>query len=263
MSFIDDIPFPAYVKDIYDDCYIIKFFNEKWQRDYFLAGKLYMRTQTDFNKDEIGEGKSDFTEGADTIVIPLNEQTYPITRFVPDNDGNYYAITVDYTMKPDGYVPSLFIHFPTESQNRKLFCLYSLWLNKETGILGEIDSRMINNFGEFCVLIKDFPSFLRRLEAAGYDNPTIKTMNCGFVEYTLESDERNVSKGNPYKKSDKLFGYQKEFRICAETDNAEVLELDLGRTLCDIAIPFNGKTFISTARYDDGKGLFFEDEREG
>lgn len=61
---------------------------------------------------------------------------------------------------------------------------------------------------------------------------------------------------NPYQKFAEGYSYQNEFRICAETNNKNLLELSLPNDLNDISIPINTKTFIETLKIESGKLCF-------
>ena len=79
INFRSDIP--AYAKEKFNDCILIKFFDSEEHRKYFLSGKLYMRSQTDFINSEMGAGRADVTEGAEVVVSHKNDETYPVTKF--------------------------------------------------------------------------------------------------------------------------------------------------------------------------------------
>ena len=79
--------FPSYAQKKYDSFILMKFFPSKEYRDYFLSGKLYMRQHTEFAKKELGEGRADFTEGAEIVAIQRNSDKYLDIRFVQNDDG--------------------------------------------------------------------------------------------------------------------------------------------------------------------------------
>lgn len=259
MKFTQYTNFPKYVQDSYNTFCLLKFFPEEWQRDYFLDGKLYMRPHTDFPNSDLGEGRSDITEGAGIVVMPRNEKTFPEVKFVPDENGDICVQIVEHVKRPEDYKPTHFISYPNAQQKRNLFCMYALWMNTKTEELRLFDDTMIKNFGEYGIIITDMSAYINRIAVAGNSLPSIQEMHCGFVNYIPAAEEKNITEMNPYKKFANGFANQSEFRICAETDNKELLELDTGTSLHDIAIPINMKTFLKTVKLSNGSFSFEDD----
>ena len=61
---------------------------------------------------------------------------------------------------------------------------------------------------------------------------------------------------NPFIKPAEKFGYQNEFRFCADTNNTEVLELDTHTSFEDIAVPINLEEFAESVSYKNGQIQF-------
>lgn len=248
---------PEYAKEKFTSFLLLKFFPEEWQRDYFIAGKLYMRQLSEFTDSELGPGRSDCTEGSDFAVLPLYTNTYPDVRFRTDEHGNVYAEVTEYSEKPSDYLGRpVFITHPASSKYRNIFCMYSLWFNKNNGLFSEIDIDKMKNFGEYGVLVSDTKKFFDRVAIAANADSSIKKMECGFVNYIRG---KNVMKLNPFIKRADDFSYQNEFRFCAETDNTDLLELDTHTSFQDITIPIRLKEFADTVSFKGGNLNFKAD----
>jgi hypothetical protein len=79
-------------------------------------------------------------------------------------------------------------------------------------------------------------------------------MCAGFVDYFPHDTIVDIT---PFKKQLDLFGYQNEFRLCAETDNYnKFLMFDLHRTLRDIVIPIKTDVFLESVTLGDNEFHF-------
>ena len=249
---------PEYAKEKYTSFLLLKFFPEEWQRDYFIAGKLYMRQLSEFANSELGPGRSDCTEGSDFAVLPFYEDTYPDIRFRTGDDGNVYVEVTEYTEKPADYQRKpLFIKYPTSSRYRKIFSMYTLWCNKENGLIPQIDVENMKTFGEYGVVISDTKTFFERVTLGANTNATISKIDCGFVRYI---QGQNVMDLSPFIKRADEFSYQNEFRFCAETDNEDLLELDTHTSFHDIAIPILLQKFADSVSLKNGYFHFQVDQ---
>lgn len=247
---------PEYAYGKYDNFFLMRFFPNEDFRDYFLSGKLYMRSHTDFAKQELGVGRDDFTEGADLIVFPRNNETFPDIRFVQEDDEVYVQV-IEHTEKPKDYRENqVFISYPISHQQRNIFCMYTLWCNSKEKLIINIDVNNMKNFGEYGVIIADIKEFLNRIGTAVNEEQSIAQMNCGFVNYIQEEKMKNIMRMNPFIKPAEMFSYQNEFRFCADTDNTEILELDTHTSFRDIAIPVNLEEFAKSASYINGQIQF-------
>lgn len=247
---------PKYVHGKYDNFLLMKFFPEKDFRDYFLSGKLYMRSHTDFAKQELGIGRDDISEGADLIVFPRNNETFPDIRFI-QKDGEVYVQVVEYTEKPKDYRENqVFISYPASHQQRNIFCMYTLWYNSKENLLLNVDVDNMKNFGEYGIIITDQRKFFNRVGTAANKEESILKMNCGFVNYLEEQDLKNVMSMSPFSKPSEGFSYQNEFRFCADTDNTNVLELDTHTSFEDIAISVNLEEFAKSVSCINGQIKF-------
>lgn len=253
---------PEYACGKYENFFLMRFFPNKDFRDYFLSGKLYMRSHTDFAKQEFGNGRDDMTEGADLIVLPRNTETFPDIRFVQENKEVYVQV-IEHTEKPEDYRENqVFISYPISHQQRNIFCMYTLWCNSKEKSSINIDVDNMKNFGEYGVIITDIKEFLNRVGTAVNKEESISQMNCGFVNYIQEEKMKNVMRMNPFIKPAETFSYQNEFRFCADTDNTETLVLDTHTNFEDIAIPIKLEEFAESASYVNGQ-LHFRKETVG
>ena len=245
--------FPAYASKKYSGFFLMRFFQNEEHRNYFLSGKLYMRSQTDFSKEEYGIGRDDWTEGADLVVAPWNQETFPDVRFVTGKDGSVAVQVTEYKERPEGYRDNqFFVNYPLTNQKRNIYCMYTLWCNTKENLLSNIDIKGMKSFGEYGVLITDWREFFNRVGQAVKDEVSVSQMNCGFVNYIEDSNMKNVMKMNPFIKPAKGFNYQNEFRFCADTDNTNLLELDAHIDFRDIAVPIRLNDFAKTVSFNDG-----------
>ena len=253
--------YPEYAEGRYDSFFLLKFFPEQWQREYFLSGKLYMRQHTEFALSELGPGRSDNIDGADLVVMTRNEKTFPDIKFFQE-DGKVFIKVEEFTEKPEGYRENqTFISYPVENQRRNLCCFYTLWCNQKTSQTSTIDVANMRNFGEYGVLITDMKQLLNRIGSAVNADPTIIKASCGFVHYLESNQMRNVMVMNPFIKQAADYSYQNEFRLCADTDNTNLLELDTHVSFQDIAVPIRLEEFAKTVKYQDGY-LWFKADSE-
>lgn len=248
---------PGYAREKVDTCFLLKFFSEEWQRNYFLSGKLYMRQHTEFAKGELGKGRYDITEGADIVALQRSDSSFIDIRFVPSDSGEVYVQINELTEKPEGYRENqAFISYPVANQKRNLFCMYTLWLNKQEGCVFPLDISSLSDLGEYGVLITNQNEFLNRVGKAINQRNDILSGRCGFVEYFSDDQSGNVMNMNPFLKPAEGYSHQNEFRICVETDNTNLLELDLGKSIIDIAVPVRLSTFSQNLQYNEGRLLF-------
>ena len=255
--------FPDYIRDNADSFFLLKFFSKEEQRDYFLSGKLYMRQHTEFANEELGHGRADYTEGAEVVAVQKSDTAFLDIRFVQADSGELYVRLDELSEKPEGYRENqAFISYPVENQKRNIFCMYTLWGNTENDSVTPIDVNCMSNFGEYGVLITNSVEFLNRVAIAVKNRDDILSGHCGFVEYYSECQVGNIIDMNPFLKRAEGYLHQNEFRICVDTDNTDLLELDLGVRLTDIAVPIKLASFSRDLRYNDGQ-LQFHCDRDG
>jgi len=255
INFRSDIP--AYAKEKFNDCILIKFFDSEEHRKYFLSGKLYMRSQTDFINSEMGAGRADVTEGAEVVVSHKNDETYPVTKFEMQ-DGNFCVNIVEYKEKPEGYRENQgFISYPLVNQKRNIFCMYTLWINTIANKHIDICKQEMQKFGAYGVVITNPIQFLNRIGAAFNQNASVLNAECGFVNYIRE---KNVMDMNPFSKPESYI-MQNEFRICANTDNTNLLELPVEGGFEDISIPIRLDDFVESFEYREGIISFNVDKK--
>jgi len=243
---------PQYAKK-YTSFILIKFIEERKYLESFLSGKLFMRSQSKFDDVDLGKGRADDLEGATVVVSGEKVGSYPDVRFAPNEKGKVHVEVHELKERPDNYKPPYFSLTPNESIQRKIFCTYTLWRDEKA--LCEIKKDMVTNFGKYGVVITDSEEFLHRVDSAVKLNPTVLDLSAGFVEYFKHDTIVDI---DPFMKREELFGYQNEFRLCAETDNTEPSTLfDMHRNLYDIAIPVKTDIFLDSVTVGDD-GFFFD-----
>lgn len=251
---------PNYIGDVYDRGVLVKFFQTEWQRDYFLSGKLYMRPQTDFSDAEMGNGRCDIIEGADIVVLQRSQESFPDIRFEIE-DGQAVAKIYEYKERPENYRDNqAFISYPIENQKRNLFCMYTLWFDSNKEIIMPIEKDKLEPFGQYGAVIIDFYEFLRRVGNSLNHEPTVIAAKSGFVSYLENKDLHNVMNADPFYKVADAYGAQNEFRILAETDNKDLLELQVIDGLIDITIPIRLDSFVSSLHVENGAIRFKADK---
>lgn len=239
---------PVYVNGKFDSYVLVKFFDSEEHRRYFLEGKLYMRSQIDFIKSEIGNGRADITEGAEMVVYRRNDESYPDIRF-EEHNGDCYTIIVEYKKRPEGYRENQgFISYPLVNQKRNIFCMYTLWINSIANKHKDICKEELRNFGEYGVVITDINQFLRRVGIAINQDTSVSDAECGFVNYI---QKKNIMEMNPFLKPE-TYIMQHEFRICTDTDNTDLLELPVESGFKDISIPIKLDDFVESIKCSEG-----------
>lgn len=252
--------FPKYAKDKYDSFFLLKFFDTEEHRDYFLSGKLYMRQLTEFALQELGRGRSDYAEGAGLIVMQYNKEKYVDFKTISEN-GNLYIEVTEYSEPPEGYLGNpIVIHYSAENQRKNIFSMYTLWYNREKSCVCPIDVDEMDQFGEYGIIIPDWSKFLGRVARAMDKDESILKAVCGFIEYYGEEQQQNIMLGDAFLKNKDEFSYQNEFRICADTDNMSLLELDTHLNFEDIAIPIRLSQFAETVRCKERQVQFIREK---
>lgn len=223
--------------------YFVKFFTEESHADQFTKGSLYLRRLSYFKnvESECEDGRSDTTEAIsmwwqpDDIVMDLS---------VPEL-GLHAKITKADLAGPVSFQSNDF-------DNSHIFCLHAIYTDKlvsedgETKFVGvdgntnltesdvaEIRKQLIIddrcfNFGKFAVIVQAVP-FLERLKKALRNNG--QWFRGKLVDYyddeTFhgEIEPREI----PFRKQ-KRFSYQREFRICVQTntEGETPLLIDIG-----------------------------------
>lgn len=248
--------FPSYLNEDYNSYLLIKIFNSKEHRDYFLSGKLYMCPQSSFTKIEMGEGREDECEKYGLMAYQRTNESYPEIQF-KECEGHFYVCVVEHKQRPENYRDNqAFISEPLANKKRKIFCMYTLWFNKINNRFTEINRKELSKFGDYGVVIIDVREFLERIGATINQNDTIINARCGFVDYM---PEKNVMEFNPFLKTEK-YKSQHEFRICVDTDNTELLELSVKRDFKDIAIPVRIGDFIDSFQLGSNRITFRSDK---
>lgn len=231
---------PSYAES-YTMFALMRIFRTAEQREFFLSGNLYMRSQTDFQKEEMGDGVYDYTEGAQFLVHPANERTYPELKLVQDDSKNWYMQAIEHETKPTDYIAPFFESFDPIAEYRNIFCMSTIWLDPESGATLKPKLDMVRQFGAYSVIITNPEDFLIRVNKAKESNPSVSSVGFGFVDYV----DKNVSHWNQYIKPAPKYSGQNEFRICAETSDKNLLVYQMGSRLDDITVPFDTEFFLT------------------
>ena len=209
----DTIVRPSYIPDKYDGYAFIKFFKEENFLNDFISGKLYMGSKEKFAMME-SIGRSDELENKFIISKPTMNMK-PTYFFQKMNDKN--IIVFDEVPKNEFDDGSLLMIHDRNAERTKIFCLYTIWFNTESGEIYEISEEMESNFGDYCAFIFNPEEFLKIVEN-GLEQNKCNKIDFGFVDYyNLEDSTFHI--WNTFKKPYLNYHYQNEFRISILTDN--------------------------------------------
>jgi hypothetical protein len=189
--------------------YLIKFFNEDSHAIQFIAGDLFMRRLSYFKRLEDAEGRGDPNEALFAWLQPRGlKMNFEIPGFGKSE------ITESDLAAP----VSLGFHDHNFLYVYCMYCVYSQWfdgiqlsdMEKEI----EIDRRCLK-FGPYAVIVPVRP-FVDRLKKAK-ENQALRLAS-GLVEYYDEAIfNGEFSKDDAPFRKQKIFSYQREYRICLET----------------------------------------------
>jgi hypothetical protein len=200
----------------------LKFGKEEHIQDLLENGIVYMNSIEFFRKFEDNGLRGDNFEG----ITQLNN--YP--------SGEFEIKSLNYNGK---YV-SLQVRESYENVLGNIFSLYAVSsFTIPNPLEFKIDKRNME-FGSHCLLVKDNPEFLKRIEN-GLKKMSLKFTH-GFVDY-YDTDKKNgeinlFEKPNEYK-------FQNEFRFYIQSGSIEAIKIDIG-SLKDIAEMHKSEDVIET-----------------
>ncbi len=238
----------------YDGYMLMKFTScYDYQQD-FLNGKLFFNTSDYFAECE-DDGRGDEDEGK-TFIINHKEPAYISANFELI-DGVYKLVVRDYSNNTDEYEPSAVLDYSeAKNRNRKIICLYTVYLNIEKQTVADFPENMAAEFGEFGVLIINRQKFFERVITAMTNIENYREGQIGFVGYY--NLEKGLNDWHPFRKDLSKFGYQREFRATFVNDNPKAYMLDLGCSLRDIAVPIMASD-VNKISFENGKLCYPQD----
>lgn len=194
----------------------LKFGEEKYMRDLFENGTIYMNQIDFFRKAEDGKLRGDKYEGVSEVF------NYPPGQFkLTDSKTGAFIHEGNY----------LSLHTACSYENvlgniYSLFAISSFGCEEPSTFKIDVDNK---KFGSHCVMIKNLPEFLSRMKKAFNDKSI--PFHGGFVHYY----DRYTANGKIDLFSKPLeYEFQKEFRFYADTEKETPLVLQIG-SLSDIA----------------------------
>lgn len=205
------------MNDRYHIVSFLKFGRQEHMLEFLQNGIIYMNPLSYFKNIEDNNLRGDNYEGVHQIWNP------PAGKFkIPalNHEGNYLSMHLK-----ESYENTL-------GNILSLYCISSYGF--ETPKDFHIDER-IKDFGSHCVLIKDIPEFLSRIESQL--NLSGLKYNKNFVEYY---DKNDINGHITVFQKPSEFEYQKEFRFYIERNDILPLILKIG-DLRDIAEIFSAK----------------------
>lgn len=241
-----------YDKKDYNGYMLMKFWEkEEYQQD-FLNGKLFFNTADFFAR--CGQnGRGDHNEG-NTFVIDYDNPNYIAANL--EKVGDTYAIVVrDYSNNPSEFKRGTIWDFSAAiNRNRKIFSIYTMYLNIEKQLISPFDVKMKKEFGEYGVLILNRQEFFERVYNELKNNDEYENIDIGFVQYQSKEMREGLTDWHPFIKKDD-FEYQNELRITVTSDSDKPVKLELGCSLRDIVVPIYSKD-LSQIHFEDGKLLY-------
>lgn len=227
-----DISLPQYASN-YDGYLLMKFTSCADFQNDFLDGKLFFNTSDYFSSCE-NKGQGDRNEGS-TFVVNYND---PGLQSVTTEmiDGKLCLVINDYSNNPQDYRPStVWDYSKAENRNRKIICFYTAFLNIKSRMISNFPSNMGDEFGKFGVLILDRHEFYSRVCKAFQESKAYSDVKMGFVDY--QDMKSGINQWGPFRKEKKIYSYQNEFRISFISNDDKPVQLDLKKSLRDIAVP--------------------------
>lgn len=202
----------------------IKFGEEKYLKDLYYNGTIYMNSIQYFRNIEDGELRGDIYEGISRI------KNYPPGQFeIPELNfkGNYLALQI------------------RQSYETVLGNIYSLYCISSHG-WGDLTKFKIDNknkrFGSHCIVVKDNKKFLSLIENKLKELKVDYTHN--FVEYY---DKDKINRTITLFEKPLEFEYQKEFRIYVKRLSEKPFVFNIGN-ITDIAEIYNSNEIIDTLK---------------
>lgn len=237
-----------YDKKDYDGYMLMKFWEKEEYQQEFLDGKLFFNTADYFAKCD-QNGRGDHNEG-NTFVIDYENPNYVAANL--EKVGDTYAIVVrDYSNNPTEFKRgTIWDYSAAINRNRKIISFYTMFVNIEQQLIAPFDPKMKEEFGEFGILILNRQEFFERVYNALNKNDEYANVGIGFIEYQPREKQQGITDWNPFIKKDD-FDYQNELRITFTSNTDQPVKIDLGCSLCDIAVPIYSKD-IEQICFKDG-----------
>ena len=252
--------FPTYADGNFTDCILMRFFPTEERMRCFLDGKLYMNPPTFFHDKNLGEGVYDRMEAATLMVDGASEQGMPKIEFGEKDGKPFFQVSIlPPDQIPSDYKEPHFIYWPNGPKSQNVCCMYALWLNRNESTFGELNTKMLTEFGPFGIVIADKDAFLNAIGTALTAYPEISTAVCGFVHYIPEDECKGIIDWTPFHKRAEGYSHQNEFRLCFTKDSEGPIMFDLHRSLDGIALPIKTEEFINTLAYHKDDSISFED----
>lgn len=232
-----DVSLPNKLNE-YDAYMLMKFTTSYEYQEDFLDGKLFFNTSDFFAScDDMGRG--DVDEG-NTFIIDCDNPSLISANL--EKVGNTYALVIrDYKDNPAAYKQGTVWNYSAAiNRRRKIFSLYTIFLNLKNQTMDSFSSKMREEFGEYGILVLNRQEFFERVIKAISNNSEYKEYELGFVDYLPREKQQGFLDWHPFIKKQK-FNYQNEFRITFISNDENPIKLDLGCSLRDIAVPIMSK----------------------
>lgn len=244
---------PNNIEIKYNSLVLVKFYEERKYVNDLIEGNLFMRSLESFSKLK-DEGRSDIFENKSFIVVPGKDLVTEM-KYIEKNGQPAFEFTA--REKKEDEEGIYFLVNTKESKTNKIFSIYALWFNTQTGEIRDIDKKMIDNFGEYCCVIYKPEEFCERVLKKGKENITID-----FVEY-IDLNSNPIQDWHPFLKDKDKFSDQSELRILyrSNTDD-ETMRLDLGVKIDDIAVRCKSREFIDSFHIENGMLMIPIDKQE-
>ena len=236
----------------YDGYILIKFTKTIDYQNDFLNGKLFFNTADYFTECE-EDGRGDPNEG-NTFLINYNDPNL-ISANLERIDGQNMIVVRDYANNPSEYKRgTIWSYSSANNRYRKVFCLYTLYLNIQNGTVGKFSPNIAKDFGKYGILILNRREFFSRVSTAiCREINNCKDAKMGFVEYVKTNPGLNM--WHPFRKDKDIFESQNEFRITYVDDTTVKYKLDLGSDLRDIAVPILAED-IGKIQFEGGNLMY-------
>jgi hypothetical protein len=209
---------PTYIPGNFNSFLFIKFFSEEIHRDKFIDGQIYMNNISAFwDKVEKSDGVNDIVEGSDIFLHSTKEIVH---RLVISKDGQAFIISTESNGKEiTPYIVEAELGRQKNSE-RKIFCLYTLWLDTENKKFLRISPDIIKDWKYAC-LITNTEIFINRIVQKAQEK--VGEMKSepiyGFVEYIDKETSSPITEMTPLNKMKDGYVYQNEFRFSFEFSN--------------------------------------------
>lgn len=210
---------------------LYRFFETEEFREAFISGILYSNKLSYFRSCENNtNGVKDDSENASLISIA--DDTHFVQHKIVERDGRVFVHSQTFDKKPDNYIENQgFIAYNQTDFN--VFCMSAIHVD-QNGVVTKFDKRNYDDFGEYGIIIIDTPAFLTRVNQCLANNPTVKSVHSGLVQYIDFDSRDSVQRWSPFMKFSR-FSHQQEYRFAFERQEEGPLKYDVG-SLTDITL---------------------------